>query len=173
VSWNDAQAYIRWLNGETSGKDYRLPSEAEQEYAIRAGTTTAFVWGADENAGCGDGNGGDATLKAAVSSWPFPTPTCEDRFAYTAPVGTFRVNDFGLHDTVGNVWEWGQDCWIRDYKSVPSDQAARETECTSQSRVLRGGGWFFRPISLRSADRDSNSPDGRGSLLGFRLAQDR
>ena len=124
VSWKDAAAYAEWLSEQT-GKRYRLPSEAEWEYAARAGTTTAYWWGNEigqNRANC-DGCG---------SQWDNKQ---------TAPVGSFKPNAFGLYDTAGNVWEWVQDCWNENYAGAPTDGSAWEEGDCSQ-RVLRGGAWF-------------------------------
>src|SRR5262249_24973891 len=97
VSWDDAQAYLGWLNSRTGG-GYRLPSEAEWEYAARAGTTTAFSWGADENAGCADANGADTAIHARYPR--LVSSTCNDGAVGNAPVGSYRANAFGLHDMI-------------------------------------------------------------------------
>ena len=135
VNWDDAKAYVRWLSDKT-GKQYRLPSEAEWEYAARAGTTTRYSWGDEvgrNRANC-DGCG---------SLWDNEQ---------TAPAGSFRANVFGLHDVHGNVWEWVEDCWSGNYLGAPADGSAWESGDCSR-RVLRGGSWFnIRGASvLRSA----------------------
>ena len=110
VSWVDATAYVAWLSGLT-GHKYRLPSEAEWEFAARAGTATRFYWGDDLE--CGYANIMDRSWQGGVApSWPLGD--CHDRARYTAPVGSFSPNAFGLHDMVGNVWEWTADCWHDD-----------------------------------------------------------
>jgi formylglycine-generating enzyme required for sulfatase activity/energy-coupling factor transporter ATP-binding protein EcfA2 len=156
VAWNDAVCYADWLSKKT-GKHYRLPSEAEWEYAARAGTATPFWWGPDigkNRANC-DGCGSEWDNKQ------------------TAPVGSFPANPFGLHDTAGNVDEWVQDCWHENenYEGAPADGTAWDSSGCSQ-RVVRGGSWSFEPRDLRSAYRFWDSPDNRGGYLGFRLAQD-
>jgi formylglycine-generating enzyme required for sulfatase activity len=154
VSWDDAQKYLSWLSGVT-GKQYRLLSEAEYEYAARAGTETAYPWGNDIRldgkvmANCSD----------CGSSW-------DDR--QTAPVGQFAANGFGLYDMVGNVWEWVEDCYQPNYEiEEPADGLPR----LCQDRVVRGGSWAYDPQYLRSAVRDRNSSFYRGSDLGFRVAR--
>ena len=150
VSWHDATAYARWLSGET-GRRYRLPTEAEWEYAARAGTETAYPWGNSvgrDRANC-DGCG---------SRWDNTR---------TAPVGLFEANAWGLHDTVGNVWEWTCSEYDEGYGGA-------EDHCASGSagrRVIRGGSWFSHPRWVRSADRYGNGTALRNFLLGFRLAQ--
>ena len=153
VNWYDAQAYVRWLSGET-GQSYRLLSEAEWEYVARAGTTTKYYWGdtiGRNRANC-DGCG---------SQW-------DDE--KTAPVGSFRPNRFGLYDVHGNVWEWAQDCWNENYNGSPSDGRAWETGDCGR-RVLRGGSWDYSPGYLRSANRGRYSTDSRFNDLGFRIAR--
>ena len=155
VDWNDAQAYARWLSGKT-GLSYRLLSEAEWEYAARAGTTTRYSWG-DQDPTCSRGARNGANFSSCSS----------DR---TEPVGYSAVNAFGLHDMHGNVWEWTQDCWNDSYTNAPLTGAAWEAgECSR--RVLRGGSWFNYPRSLRSANRYWNSADYRFINIGFRLAR--
>ena len=152
VSWSDAKAYVRWLSRET-GEAYRLLSEAEWEYVARAGTTTAYWWGngiGRSRANCGDG--------------------CGDSYRYTAPVGSFSANPFGLYDMHGNVWEWVEDCWNGSYRGAPSDGSAW-TSGDCARRVLRGGSWHFSPRGLRSAIRFRYSTGNRDSHAGFRVAR--
>ena len=152
VSWDDAVAFAAWLSEQT-GQRYRLPSEAEWEYAARAGTTTAYWWGSE------------ASKDRAKYGTLFGGPV---------PVGTFPANAFGLHDTVGNVLEWVQDCWNGSYAGAPSDGSAWISGNCSR-RVYRGGSWFYYPEEMRSASRYGTSPDGRdGGHVGrgFRLLQD-
>lgn len=155
VSWNDAAAYAKWLSEQT-GRKYRLPTEAEWEYAARAGSSTNYSWGEDvgRNRGNCDGCG---------SEWDN---------AQTAPVGSFAANAFGLHDMHGNVSEWVQDCWQDSYGGAPLDGSARTSCADMEHRVLRGGSWDFNPSGLRSADRFWWHASFRYFLNGFRLAQD-
>ncbi|MGH8584009.1 MAG: formylglycine-generating enzyme family protein [Gammaproteobacteria bacterium] len=155
VSWGDAAGYAAWLSAKT-GKRFRLPSEAEWEYAARAGTTTAYWWGPDIGHNQANCNG------------------CGSRYQKTAPVGRFKPNPWDLHDTAGNVWEWVQDCYHESYADAPADgrvwiSAGDVTDCR---RVIRGGSWFDGPGTLRSAYRGRSGPDYRYDNLGFRLAQD-
>ena len=153
VSWNDAKAHVEWLSRET-GKGYRLPSESEQEYVIRAGTVTPWPWGSPD-AGCSVANyrGG-----------------CNDGHEYTSPVGSFRANAFGLYDTSGNVWEWSEDCHNSTYSGAPTDGRAWVSgDCTT--RVLRGGSWYTETGLLRSAYRYGLLPANRLMPNGFRLAR--
>jgi len=144
VSWHDAVAYAEWLSKQT-GQKYRLPTEAEWEYVARAGTTTQYWWGnsfGSNKANCGYGS--------------------------TKTVGTFKANPFGIYDTAGNVWEWVQDIYSRDYysNSIYSDPTGPST---GSFRVLRGGGWFNTASYCRAAFRILDSPGDRVSGLGFRL----
>ena len=128
VSWDDAQDYVAWLSARTGGA-YRLPSEAEWEYAARAGTTTKYSWGNEigvNRANCGANR-------------------CGDQWEYTAPAGSFRPNAFGLFDMHGNVWEWVQDCWQASHAGAPVDGSERLSgDCAV--RVLRGGSWFYDSV---------------------------
>ena len=152
VSWNDAQIYIEWLNLET-GLVHRLPSEAEWEYACRAGTSTRFWWG------------DDLSGKIALVCANFGRNN-----KGTTAVGSFKPNPWGLYDMSGNVWEWVQDCWNGSYKGAPSDGSAWLAGDRSQ-RVLRGGSWYDGPSDLRSAVRYGDSTGYRNVNYGFRLAR--
>ena len=158
VSWEDAQSYVRWLSVRT-GKAYRLLSESEWEYVARSGTETAYSWG--DSIGVNRAN-----CEGCGSQWDNKQ---------TAPVGSFEANAWGVHDMHGNVWEWVQDCWPRDYSGAPSNGSAWELE-TCNGRVLRGGSWNSEPGSLRSAYRywnsaDFFSDDYRYRTFGFRVAR--
>ena len=154
VSWEDiTEQFIPWLN-KTTGKQYRLPSEAEWEYAARAGSDTKYSWG--NNIG-----NNKANCKGCGSLWDNIMP---------APVGSFTSNAFGLYDMHGNVSEWTQDCWNSVYKSAPSDGSAwLSGKC--YWRVSRGGSWDIIPRGLRSAYRNNNSTGNRYNNIGFRLAR--
>ena len=155
VSWEDARAYAAWLSAQT-GKKYRLPSEAEWEYAARAGNSAHFAWGADVGRN-------KANCQGCGSQWDGKQ---------TAPVGSFPANAFGLHDMHGNVWEWVQDCHHGSYAGAPADGSARE-QCDSANRVLRGGSWSNTPEVLHAAVRVWSAPsETYAELGGFRLAQD-
>ncbi len=164
VSWEDAQAYVRWLSRKT-GKTYRLPSESEWEYAARAGSTTVRFWGDGWDDQCLFANGTDGTGPTII-----PGPFCDDGFARTSPVGSFAANGFGLHDAIGNAWEWTQDCHNWGYAGAPDDGSAWESgDCAA--RVIRGGAWSNDPVNLRSASRTGNRPDLRAVIIGFRVAR--
>ena len=153
VSWNNAKAYVRWLTGKT-GKEYRLLSEAEWEYVARAGTTTRYWWGNSlgrDRANCHDSY-------------------CGDSYRYTAPVGSFSANPFGLYEVHGNVWEWTEDCYNDSYHGAPSDGSAWGSGNCSR-RVVRGGSWDDSTWILRSAKRYWDSTGIRNYDLGFRVAR--
>jgi formylglycine-generating enzyme required for sulfatase activity len=159
VSWDDAEAYVSWLNrklqpsGSASGDGpYRLPTESEWEYAARAGTTTRFWWGDDEST-------------AAAHAW-----YKENSRGQTHPVGLKPANRFGLYDMAGNVWQWTQDCYAESYAAAPNNGTAAEmgNQCL---RVDRGGSWHYATWLLRSATRERNPADYRDQVMGFRVAR--
>ena len=170
VSWDDAKAYAEWLSKKT-GESYRLPSEAEWEYAARAGSTTKYHWGND--IGRNKANCSGRSRK--------PGSRCGSQWdaLSTAPVGSFQPNRFGLFDMHGNVVEWVEDCYqpstkpqtLESYQGAPTNGSAW-TSGSCDYRVLRGGSWLNRPGDLRSADRNWDRPHNRDTGLGFRLAQD-
>jgi formylglycine-generating enzyme required for sulfatase activity len=156
VSWNDAQAYVKWLSSIT-GRPYRLLSEAEWEYAARAGSQTKYPWG------------------DAIKLYGKTMANCENCGSQwdkkqTAPVGSFAPNRFGLYDMIGNVWEWTQDCWNDTYQGAPADGSAW-TAGDCNSRVVRGGSWYYTRELLRSALRDNFTIGSRFHDLGFRVAR--
>ncbi len=168
VNWNDAQAYVKWLSKKT-GHAYRLPSEAEWEYAARAGTKTARYWGASADDACGYANVHDRTGKR-VNKFNWTIHACNDGYAQTAPVGSFETNAFGLHDMLGNAWEWVEDCWNESYAGAPSDTNVW-TAGDCRGRVLRGGSWLYSPWLVRSAYRLRNGIENRFFSYGFRIAR--
>jgi len=167
VNWNDAKAYVAWLSEKTK-QPYRLLSEAEWEYMARGGTTTSRFWGnADE--GCEYANAADLTAKETHPGWT--TSKCRDGYLHTSPVGRFKANAFGVHDVLGNVWEWVEDVWHDSYEGAPDDGSAW-TESGNQSlRVLRGGSWGRKPEDLRSAIRGRDGNGFRGGSFGFRVSR--
>ena len=166
VGWNDVQAFITWLSAQT-GETYRLPSEAEWEYAARASTTSIYHFGNDETELCSYANHADNNTDFRQRN-----ETCSDGVGmHAAAVGSYRLNDYGLHDMHGNVWEWVQDCWNDSYVGAPGDGSAwTNGNCTQ--RVIRGGSWRNRPDRLRSANRHNRRKTDIYFDLGFRLAQD-
>ncbi len=175
VSWNDAKAYLRWLSGKT-GKAYRLPTEAEWEYAARAGTKTSRPWGDDPAQACAYANVADqSTYRTGVGpgskTWSRSNRhECNDGRYLTAPAGSYKANGFGLYDMLGNAWEWTEDCWNAGYQGAPSDGSAWLAGDCSR-RVLRGSGWSSEPRLARSATRDRESSGFRRSTVGFRIAR--
>lgn len=154
LSWEDAIAFIGWLN-ELTGEGWRLPTEAQWEYAARAGTDTAYWWGDEYEPTRGNGMGRHGP----------------DTWEKAAPVGRFEPNPWGLYDMTGNVTEWVQDCWNSDYAGLPADGSAHEPE-NCQWRVLRGGSWLQGSAMHRSAARYYLAPDDANSTqTGFRLAR--
>ena len=170
VSWNDAKAYVKWLS-EKTGKHYRLPSEAEWEYASRAGTKTARYWGDAENGHCMYENALDPTAARELSKIDVEETACSDGFAYTSPVGSFKPNAFGLYDMLGNVYQWTEDCFNRNYVGAPADGGAWATGDCSK-RVLRGGSWHTLPKYLRVNRRAGSNEGNRDNTVGFRIARD-
>jgi formylglycine-generating enzyme required for sulfatase activity len=169
VSWTDAQAYVAWLSRST-GKAYRLPSEAEYEYAARAGGTARYAFGDDASDLCRFANGADQSAKNAGLPQDASYMPCNDGYAFTAPVGSRAPNAFALHDLIGNVWEWTADCYADDYSSAPSDVAIRSL-ANCAMRTVRGGDWFSGPSSLRPAVRAKAGPDAHHDDIGFRVVR--
>jgi formylglycine-generating enzyme required for sulfatase activity len=153
LTWDEAGKYVRWLSRMT-GRPYRLLTEAEREYAARAGATTAYYWGNEIGKANADCNG-------CGSQW-------DNR--ETSPVGSFKPNAFGLYDMSGNVFQWGEDCYHDNYDDAPADGSAWTSGGCSR-RVVRGGSWYSDPQYLRSADRFGYAADFRSGDLGFRLAR--
>ena len=175
VNWEDATAFAGWLSKKT-GKTYRLLSEAEWEYAARAGNSTRYHFGDKEQDLCAYGNVADQTAGQKYEDWT-KTANCRDGHINTAPVGSFQPNAFGLYDMHGNVWEWVQDCWNSGYGGAPEYGSAWTAGATLDCgrRVLRGGSWSNEPRDLRSAKRASNrvrnTTDDRVDNVGFRVGR--
>lgn len=178
LSWRDAHDYAAWLARRT-GRPYRLPSEAEWEYAARGGTTTIFPWGTDEELLCRHGNGADPTLLRALPPLREEIAfslregdagarfvRCRDGFAFTAPVRRYRPNAYGLYDMIGNAWEFVEDC---AYDALPIDGRAHVDDACEAHRG-RGGSWDDFPEELRSARRSRLPPGARRNDTGFRVA---
>jgi formylglycine-generating enzyme required for sulfatase activity len=165
VSWHDAQAYVAWLNGklgfEGRADAYRLPSEAEWEYACRAGTTTPFSFGATISTKQANFDGGE-TYGAGKPG---------EHRQKTMPVGSFQANAFGLYDMHGNIWDWCEDSFHENYDNAPNDGSAWTVGGDPSRRVLRGGSWYDNPQSVRSAHRSRTILAGRNHVLGLRLAR--
>ena len=150
VSWNDAQAYVKWLSRET-GEEYRLLSESEWEYMARAGTTGPFHFG--------------STVSTEQANYH------GSRYRQqTEPVGSFPANAYGVHDVHGNIREWVADCWHESYRGAPTDGSAW-TRGSCDRRVLRGGSWFDGVRRQRSAQRSTYFTEDRNNIVGFRIAR--
>jgi formylglycine-generating enzyme required for sulfatase activity len=159
VSWEDATAFCEWLSRQT-GRAYRLPSEAEWEFACRAGTTTPFWTGATISTEQANYDGNYTYGSGAKGGYR----------EQTTPVDAFPVNPWGLHDMHGNIWEWCEDCWHERYTGAPKDGSAwLQRNCSL--RVVRGGSWGSNPRDLRSANRVGIEPVNRDYGLGFRVAR--
>jgi formylglycine-generating enzyme len=169
VSWNDAGAFCQWLSRK-EGKSYRLPTEAEWEYACRAGTTTRYYSGDDPETLAKVGNVADAALKAEAGLNAKHTIRANDGYVFTAPVGQFKPNAFGLFDMHGNAWQWCADWYDeRFYSASPVDDP--RGPAFGLYRVLRGGSCITGPFYARSANRLPDAPDGRNLFPGFRVAR--
>jgi formylglycine-generating enzyme required for sulfatase activity len=172
VSWDDAKAYLAWLSRKT-GKTYRLPTEAEWEYAARGGARTRFHFGDSDGDYCRHGNGADQAARkgvpGAAAAWDFLR--CDDGFAFTAPAGSFAPNPFGLHDMLGNVFEWVEDCWNDSYQGAPQDGAAWLAGACA-TRVQRGGAWGYPPDYLRTAVRGRQGRGYRYVNAGMRVVRE-
>jgi formylglycine-generating enzyme required for sulfatase activity/catechol 2,3-dioxygenase-like lactoylglutathione lyase family enzyme len=170
VSWNDAQVFLGWL-GKKTGKTYRLPTTAEWEYAARAGTTTARFWGEGTDDACEYANTFDITAKEKYPfAWTFSP--CKDGYPEQAPVGKFKPNQFGLHDMIGNVWEWTADCYAGSHQGRPKDGRAWVWEGGCENRETRGGAWMSAPERNRIAWPGRDPADRRLNYFGFRVARD-
>jgi formylglycine-generating enzyme required for sulfatase activity len=145
-------------------------SEAEWEFAARAGRPTRRPWGDDPDDAeiCRHANGADRRARQKHPAWR--VANCDDGHLNTAPVGSFRANALGLHDMIGNVWEWVEDCWSKSYVDALASGRARDVP-GCEGRVLRGGAWNESPRALRSAHRHWDLPDGRHYAVGFRVAR--
>lgn len=174
VAWQDAKTFIAWLS-EKSGKKYRLLSEAEFEYAARGGTKTAWFYGAAEDsygsrAACKFANLHDESGKKAHPNYVWSHHLCDDGFGETSPVGRYQSNPFGLHDMLGNLREWVEDCH-GPYQDAPTDGSAKvSAEC--EKRIVRGGGWMDGASTSRAAYRHPLPENYRNYQVGFRVARD-
>lgn len=168
LSWNDARAYVEWLAKKT-GKDYRMPSEAEWEYSARSGTTMSRYWGNEPNQACRYANVTDQSKTPAGNFWPTRHECSDDHF-FSAAVGNFEPNAFGLFDMIGNAYEWSEDCFHDNYSGAPADGSVWNIENCGR-RVLRGGSWGADPPSSRSAGRFVGGAAYRTNHTGFRPAR--
>jgi formylglycine-generating enzyme required for sulfatase activity len=168
VSWRDARDYAAWLSGKT-GQKYRLPSDSEWEYAARAGSVAARPWKEKIEGACSHANVADQTAAQQYPGWK--VHACSDGYTYTAPVGSFQPNTFGLYDMLGNVFEWVQDCWHPDYRGAPTDGSAWLSGDCSQ-RDMRGGSWFTAPPLVSTSARNRFEETYRSNSVGFRLVRE-
>jgi formylglycine-generating enzyme required for sulfatase activity len=168
VSWNDAVAFCKWLSGR-DGKTYRLPTEAEWEYACRAGTTTRYYSGDDPETLAKVGNVADATTRSTFPHW-IGRVNASDSYVFTAPVGSFKPNAFGLYDMHGNASQWCADYYAAEYYAAsPTDDPTGPD--FGNERAARGGSWLCGPLNARSATRFGLKPDYRDDSVGFRVAR--
>ena len=154
ITWNDTKTYVEWLGAKT-GKTYRLPTEAEWEYAAHAGTTSEFSWGDEVGKNL-------ANCRDCGSKWSQKE---------SAPVGSFAPNPFGLHDMHGNIWEWVEDCWTPSHQGAPADGRARlDGDC--RNRVMRGGSWYYFSKNARSTWRFKNDARVKSYGIGMRVVRE-
>lgn len=168
VSWEDAKAYVAWLSTRT-GQHYRLPSASEWEYAARAGTGASRPWGSNTQDACAAANVADDSAAQRFPGWK--VHACSDGYVFTAPVGAFGTNAFGLSDLFGNVFEWVEDCWHDNYQGAPVKGSAWVEPGCAQ-REMRGGSWFTTPAFVRAAYRNRFEPNYRSNSVGFRVVRD-
>ncbi|MBF0505702.1 MAG: formylglycine-generating enzyme family protein [Nitrospirae bacterium] len=167
VSWDDAVAFAKWLSQKT-GQTYRLPTEAEWEYAARAGTKTKYFWGNNPDEACKYANVSDMSAKKRWKTWP--AFYCDDKFLVSAPVGSFQPNQFGLYDMLGNVWQWCEDVYSSSaYTRLPKNNPVFEG--SGEYHVERGGGWSNGPLGVRVSHRVPLTPEFGHHALGFRLVR--
>jgi formylglycine-generating enzyme required for sulfatase activity len=168
VSWRDALDYTTWISHKTS-QHYRLASASEWEYAARAGSEAARPWGSDTEAACKSANVADLSAAQRYPGWK--VHQCNDGYVYSAPVGSFAPNAFGLYDMLGNVFEWVQDCWHPDYQGAPTDGSAWVTGDCSQ-HDMRGGSWFTAAPAVSVAARNRFEETYRSNSVGFRIVRE-
>ena len=169
VSWLDAKAYVAWLS-QVTGHGYRLATEAEWEYFARAGAATDFPWGDDPDQGCQYANVYDSS--SADPTKKFPNANCTDQHATVAPVGQYPPNAFGLHDVIGNVWEWTQDCYQGPYAAAPVDGSSYEVAGQCELRSVRGGSWRSHMFRQRPAWRGRDPETRKSDIFGFRVVRE-
>jgi len=174
VSWNEAKLYAAWLSGVT-GKRYRLLTEAEWEYAARAGSKAKWPWGDNDLDACKYENTFDLDTMAGMpagSKVNWEAVKCKDGHARIAPVGSYQANAFGLNDMLGNVWEWTEDCSLKLYADKPVDGSAFQVPGVCERRAVRGGSWYTRQDRHRVSFRGRDPATDQAHHFGFRIARD-
>lgn len=176
VSWDDAKIYVAWLS-EKTGKRYRLLSESEWEYAARGGTTSWWFWGDAEDSfgsrkACEYANTHDEAGTIAHPMYVWSEHKCNDGHGENAPTGKYKPNPFGLHDMIGNVREWVEDCHLEGYDGAPTDGSVRSFSGTCEKRVVRGGAWIDGPSTCRAAYRYAEEQKFKNYQVGIRVARD-
>ena len=175
VSFTDARAYVQWLSAST-GKHYRLPSEAEYEYVARAAGRGSYWWGEGSPTGVVENLTGQLDESPDKRTWGTPFENYGDGYWGPAPAGSLKdsslVHPMGVHDIAGNVTEWVEDCWYADYSDAPNDGSAWVDPNNCMRRVVRGGYWGSAPQKSRAAFRISAAPESTGPVIGFRIARD-
>ncbi|MDX2221197.1 MAG: SUMF1/EgtB/PvdO family nonheme iron enzyme [Rhodospirillaceae bacterium] len=176
LSWDDAKAYIAWLNAKT-GKSYRLLTESEWEYVARAGgPPTLFTWGDNPDDACKTANVADqasANLPPPMTPRPFPLANCNDGFPYIAPAGALAPNAFGVHDMIGSIWEWVEDCYVMPYPAnTPTDGSAYLGPDGCDRRVSKGGSWGSTIDRQIPTFRGRDPSALTSQVFGFRVARD-
>lgn len=168
ISWTEAVEFALWMSAKGTG-NYRLPTEAEWEYAARAGTNGRIYWGDSQTETCSNANVYDLSSRKVINFDRPPFP-CDDGYVCTSPVGKFKANQFGLHDMMGNVWEWCSDWYDNE---AYAERARKNPAYRSKGikRVLRGGGWNTGPEGIRASNRGRNIPDHEIGSIGFRLVR--
>jgi formylglycine-generating enzyme required for sulfatase activity len=168
VSWHDASAYVAWL-ATITGQPYRLPSEAEWEYVAHGGGQSTYSWGEDPDGGCEVANYYDQSARGLR---PWQPVACDDGQRIVGPVGSLAPNAFGIHDIIGNVWEWTQDCYLVPYGPQPTDGRAYEPGGACERRVVRGGAWHSPATWQRPTFRGRDTEDFVTQVFGIRVARD-
>ena len=171
ITWTDAHDYVAWLARKT-GKKYRLLSEAEWEYVARAGTTGRFIWGDSPERACEQSNIFDASGARALPGTDIGVAPCDDGLPGVAPVGSLKPNKFGLHDVIGNVWEWVEDCYTMPHAADAPVDGSPQVKTGCDRRGSRGGSWISSYERQRTAFRGRDPVDRISQIFGFRIARD-